>query len=67
MTERLVLNRVGGEKMGGLQWRLLLKGPEECPSGVPVVVYGGVEDWIWGWGRPWGREGTSMMITLKMG
>ena len=33
MMERLVLNREGGERMGGLQWRLLLKVPEECPSG----------------------------------
>ena len=23
----------GGERMGGLQWRLILKVPEECPSG----------------------------------
>ena len=33
MTERLVLNREGGGRMGGLQCKLLSKGTEECPSG----------------------------------
>ena len=32
-TETLVLNREGGEGWGGLQRQLLLKVPEECPSG----------------------------------
>ena len=27
------LEQSGGERMGGIQWRLLLKVPEECPSG----------------------------------
>ena len=29
------LEQSGGERMGGLQWRLLLKVPQECPSGCP--------------------------------
>ena len=27
------MNREGGGEDGGLQWQLLLKVPEECPSG----------------------------------
>ena len=27
------IEQSGGERTGWLQWRLLFKGPEECPSG----------------------------------
>ena len=41
------LEQSGGERMGGLQRRLILKGPEECPSGCRWKVRGvalGVEE-----------------------
>ena len=63
MTERLDLNRVGGKGWGDsmvITFKKVLRS-------VPVVVDGGEEDYIWGWGRPWGMGSASMMITLKMG
>ena len=52
--------------MGGLQWRLLLKVPEECPSGFKYRGIGlalGVGEAV---GKG-GRGDTSMIINLKMG
>ena len=50
MTERLGLKIVGGKRMGAIQRRLILIGPEECPSGCQWKVRGlavGIEEALW--------------------
>ena len=58
------IEQSGGERMGGIQLQVLLKGPEECPSGCRWRGRG----LDLGVGEAEGQGGgTSMMITLKMG
>ena len=53
MVERLGLNIVRGKGWEGFNDNSLKK----VLRSVPVVVDGGEEDWLWRWGRPWGRGG----------
>ena len=53
MVDIIVLNRAGGKGWGGFNGN----SSKKVLRSVPVVVDGGEEDYMWRWGRPWGRGG----------